>query len=157
MFKTLMCLTLAGLLQANPTTEAFKKEMAPLQTDIDAVLKGTGSQVMSAPRAALVEGYGVVVVSGVALEAPGNLLFPSATNSTTVLKNVHDRHSILKEKVPALIKQKLAGMESVGPEESLTIVIQLENYNTGVVKDLPKEIVFTAKKSNPQTVTYKEY
>jgi hypothetical protein len=97
------------------------------------------------------------VITGVALEAPGNLLFPSAANPTAVLKNVRDRHSSLKEKVPALIKKKLAALESVGAEESLTIVIQLENYNPGTVKELPTEIVFTAKKSSLQTVTYKEY
>ena len=155
MLKTLVCLMLAGALQTTPV-EAFKKEMGALQADTDKTINDTGSRLMSTSRAALIDGYGVVVIAGVALEPPNNPLFPSAVSKDAVLKNVRDHQSSLKEKVPALIKQKLATMDSIGPDESLTIVIQLENYNPGIITNLPRELIFSAKKSSPQAVAYKE-
>ena len=153
MLKTLVCLVLAGALQA--PVDAFKKEMTPLQTEVDKLVGDTGARVMSPSKAALLDGYGVVVTVTVALEPPGNL-FSAAAAKEEVIRNVTRRQKDLKDKVPAMIKQRVISLESVGAEESLTIVVHLENYNPAWVPNLPHQFVFSVKKSSPQTPSLKE-
>jgi hypothetical protein len=154
MLKTLFFLILAGAIQT--PVDAFKKEMEPLQAMTDKAITETASRVMSTSRAAIIEGYGVVVIVGVAFEPPQNALFPSAVNKAELLANVARRQKDIKDKVTALIKQRVTSMEALGADDSLTIVVQLENYHPNILTNLPKELVFSVKKAAPQVVTYKE-
>ncbi len=154
MLKTLIFVILAGALQS--PIDAFKKEMTPLQNESDNLVRETGSSLMSGSRAMLIEGYGVIVSVEVAFEPPSNPLFPSATSKELVLAHVRDRQKEIKSRITALIKQRITSMESIGEDESLTIVVHLDNYNPLFVPNLPKQLVFSAKKSAPQLVTYKE-
>lgn len=155
MLKTLVFLVLAGALQ-NPV-EAFKKEMTPLQAEVAKAVGDTGAQVMSPPKAAFLEGYGVVVSVSVALEPPASLFSSSGVaGKDEVIRNVTRRQKDVKDKLTAMVKQRVTSMESVGAEESLTIVVHLENYNPRDVPNLPRQLIFSVTKSSPQTPSYKE-
>ena len=153
MIRTLVCLMLAGVLQS--PADAFKREMVPLQTDVDKVVGDTQSRVMAGSRAALIDGYGVVTSVTVALEAPRSL-FGAASTKEQVIQSVGKRQKDIKDKLTALMKQRVVNMESIGAEESLAVVVHLENYNLDAVPNLPHQLVFSVKKSNPQTVNYRE-
>jgi len=152
MLKTLVCLILAGVIQA--PVDTFKREMGPLQSDTDKQVTEIGAQVLSSAKATLIDGYGVVVTVEVALEAPVNPLFPALTKEQ-VMANVSRRQKEIREKVTALAKQRVASLQSIGPEESLAIVVHLLNANPAMVKHA-KQFVFSVKKSNPEMVVYRE-
>ena len=153
MIKTLVCLMLAGVFQS--PVDAFKREMTPLQTDVDKLVNDTQARVMGSSKAALIEGYGVVATVSVALEPPRGLFGASLTKDE-VIKNVNKRQKDIKDRLTAMMKQRVVSLESVGAEDSLAIVVHLENYNSDAVPNLPHQLVFTVKKASPQMVNYKE-
>jgi len=153
MIKALMCLMLVGVLQS--PGEAFKREMAPLQNDLDKLVADTNAKVMAGSKAALIDGFGVVATVTVALEPPRGL-FGGGSTKDEVIKNVGKRQKDIKEKMSALMKQRVVVMESIGAEESLAVVVHLENYNVDAVPNLPHQMVFVVKKSAPQSVSFKE-
>jgi hypothetical protein len=63
----LTSLLAAFLLLAPATVDAFKKEMAPLQSGVDALIATTGAQVMQRSHAIYLEGYGIVVSTEIVL------------------------------------------------------------------------------------------
>jgi hypothetical protein len=156
MLKTLVFLLLAG----GPQTPAdsFKKEMVSLQADFDKLANDLGARTMSPGRASFIEGYGVVVSLDVALEPPRNALSlfgGTASTPQSVVANVKDRRKKITDQITVLIKQKVVSLNSVPPEGSLAIAVHLQNYNPADVPDLPRQLVFTVSKANPQMVVQK--
>src|SRR5947209_7722100 len=96
MLKSILCLLmLAGTSQQ----DVFKKEMTPLQTDVDTVLESTGARVFSGSKATYLPDYGLIVVSEVMLEATRNPLFSSAKSPAEVRATVMQRLKDVREKL----------------------------------------------------------
>jgi hypothetical protein len=157
MLETLVFLLLAGVPQA--PADAFKKEMVPLQAEFDKLANDLGARTMSPARASFIEGYGVIVSMDVALEPPRanalSLFGGGITSPQTVVANVKKRRKDITDQITVLIKQRVVSLNSIGPEGSLAIAVHLPNYNPADVPDLPKQIVFSVSKANPQMVVQK--
>ena len=142
------------LLMASPQVEiskTFKKEMTPLQSGVDSVITSTGSQLLQRSRAAYIEEYGIVVTLEVAFEGPQNP-FSGYKTSAEMRTLVEQRRKDLQEELTAFLKQRVSTMDSIAPAESLTIVIHVLDTNPGDVKNLPVQIVMTAKKDSSQPI-----
>src|SRR5262249_47056183 len=123
------------LLLASPQAEnAFKKERAPLQNEVDTLVTSTGAQVLYRSRAAYLEGYGVVVSLEVIFEGPQNP-FGGFKPPKELQALIAQRRKDVQDKVMALMKQRVATMDSIGATESLTIVIHVLNANPVDVPD----------------------
>ena len=156
MLKTFLSLLLLLAAPQADVFKVFKKEMAPLQSAVDTVVTSTGSQVLQRSRAAYVEGYGIVVTLEVAFETPQNI-FSSPKSSAEVRSLVAQRRKDVQEKVTALVKQRVATTDSMGPMDSLAIVIHVLNTNPADIPNLPVQILMIAKKESPQQVAYREF
>ena len=137
--------------------EVFKKEMGPLQSAVDSVLSSTGALVMPAgkSRAALIEGYGIVVSVEIALEPPQGI-FDTPKKPAEVRTLVAQRRKDIQEKITAFVKSRVAAIDSLGPTDSLAIVIHIFNTNPADIPNLPVQIVMSAKKESPQQVAFHE-
>jgi len=154
MLKTILCLLMfAGSTQ----TDAFKKEMTPLQNSVDTVVSSTGARFMGSEgsKATYLEGYGVVVVLEVMLEPPSGPFGP--TRGDQVKTIVSQRRQQLESKLSDLLKQQVTKMESVGPTESLAVIVHILNVTRADVPDLPKQLVLSVKKEAPDQISIKEY
>jgi hypothetical protein len=148
LFKSVLFLMLAG---STTQVDVFKKEMVPLQNAVDSVATGSGARIMSNSKATYLEGYGVVVVMEVMLDNPSNP-FSGATNREETRKTVKARQQDLTVKLSDLLKDKTGKTESVGPSDSLTLIVHILNSNPVDVPDLPTQLVISLKKSATQPV-----
>jgi hypothetical protein len=151
----LMSLFTLFLLMAAPSVDAFKKEMAPLQSAVDDLVSSTGAQVLQRSRATYIEGYGVIVFMEMAFEPPQGI-FTTPKRPEEVRATVAQRRKDVEEKLKAFVKQRIVTANSIAPTESLTIVLHVLNTNPVDVPKLPGQILFTAKKESPQQVVFKE-
>jgi hypothetical protein len=143
LLKQLLCLFLvSGATQL----DTFKKEMAPLQNAVDAAISGTGARVMLSPKATYLDGYGVIVVTEVMLEPPANP-FSGLNNGEETRKIVYKRRDDMTAKLSDLVKDKVGKTDSLGTDDSLTLIVHILNSNPVAVSDLPTQLVITMKKS----------
>jgi hypothetical protein len=56
----------------------------------------------------------------------------------------------------AFVKQRVSTMDSIAPTESLTVVLHVLNTNPGDVKNLPMQILVSAKKDSSQPAIFRE-
>ena len=143
------------LLLAAPQVETFKKEMTPLQSSVDNLITSTGSQLLQRSRAAYIEEYGIVVTLEVAFEGPQNP-FSGFKSSAELRTLVTQRRKDIQEKMTAFVKQRVSTMDSIAPTESLTVVLHVLNTNPGDVKNLPMQILVSAKKDSSQPAVFRE-
>jgi len=151
LLKCVLCLLLAG---SATQVDVFKKEMAPLQNAVDSAITETGARIMSNSKATYLEGYGVVVVVEVMLEAPRNPFSGLKTPEET-RKIVKTRQQDVTSKLSDLLKEKIAKTDSVGANDSLTLIVHILNTNPVDVPDLPSQLVITMKKSAAQPTVQK--
>ena len=148
-------LSLLMLLQVAPT-DVFKKEMAPLQSAVDAVVTPVVARVLQSSKASQLEGYGVVVTVEVTLEIP-RTPFSSSAAAGEIQASVARRRKDLTDKMRAFVKERVTTMASVASAESLTVIVHVANFNLADLPNLPKQILFTAKKEAPDEVSIREF
>ena len=139
-----------------PTVDTFKKEMAPLQSAVDSAVGSTGVQVLQKSHAIYIEGYGVIVSLEAMFEPPQNL-FSTPKPASEVRALVAQRRKDLQEKLTLFLKQRIVTTDSIGPTDSLTIVVHVLNTNPADVPNMPMQIQLTVKKDSPQQVTPREF
>ena len=155
MWQSILCLL---LLSGAPQADAvFKKEMAPLQGAVNAAVVATGATVFTDPKATHLDNYGVIVVVEVMLEPPPSPAILFSPKTDTVKVAVAQRYSDLKSRVSELLKQQITKAESIGPNESMAIIVHLVNATRADVPDLPAQLVVSIKKSDPTRVSVKEF
>ena len=144
------------LLVAATQVDVFKREMAPLQSTVDGLIISTGAQVMQRSHAAYIEGYGIIISLEIAFEAPQGI-FGTPKKPAELRTLVTQRRKDVQEKLTAFVKQHVATTDSIGPTDSLAIVIHVLNTNPADIPNLPIQIVMTAKKESPQQVAFREF
>jgi len=144
------------LLLAPVTVDAFKKEMAPLQSGVEALIVSTGAQVMQRSHAIYLEGYGIVVSTEIVFERPQGP-FDTPKPPAELRKLVDQRRKDLQEKLTAFVKERIVRTESIGPTDSLTIVIHVLNSHPVELPTLPVQMQVTVKKDAPQDVKPREF
>jgi hypothetical protein len=154
MLKTILCLL---MLTGSSQTDTFRKEMAPLQSDIDAAVESTGAHVFTNAKAAYLDNYGIVVMLEVMLDGTRNPLFTAQRTRDQVRAIMNQRMKDVKSKLSELMKIRVTKMASVGPADSLSVVVCLSNTNPADVPDLPSQIIFSVKKDAPSEVKVQEF
>jgi hypothetical protein len=154
MLKPILCLL---MLIGSSQTETLKKEIAPLQADVDVAVGSTGAKVFTNAKGAYLDNYGVVVMLEAMLEATRNPLFSAAPTRDQVRASVDRRMKDIKEKVSELLKERVSRMSSIGPTESLTVIVYISNTNPAEVPDLPSQIIFSVKKDAPAQVKIQDF
>jgi hypothetical protein len=144
------------LLLAPTTVDAFKKEMAPLQSAVDALITSTGAQVIQRSHAIYLEGYGIVVSTEIVLERPQGI-FDSPKPPAELRSLITQRRKDLQDKLTAFVKERIVRTESIGPTDSLTIVIHVLNSNPVELPTLPVQLQVTVKKDAPLEVKPREF
>jgi hypothetical protein len=139
-----------------PTVDSFKKEMAPLQSAVDTLVSSTGAQVMQRSQAAYIEGYGIVIQLELAFETPQGI-FSTPKPIKEIRTLVAQRRKDLQEKLTVFMKQRTAMTDSIGPMDSLTVVVHVFNTYPADIRDLPVQILITAKKESSQQPVYREF
>ena len=154
MLKLALCLFMTssflfGQAQPQPEIEKIKKDVASIQVSVNEVVNSTipGLGILQAARGAYIDGYGVVVSVEVALEPPRNP-FNALATSDNVRATVSQRRKDMMDKLTAFLKQKVPVLESVGPAESVAIIVNLLNTNPADLPDMPSQIVLSVKKQD---------
>jgi hypothetical protein len=138
--------------------DLFKKESVLFGVAIDEIVNVSvpGRGVAESAKATYLEGYGAVFMLEAALE-PTRSPFTSAKTPAEVRKIVTDRRKAIETNLEALLKQRVATLQSIGPTDSVTVVLHLFNSNPVDVPDLPSQIVFTVKKQDPARVNIRAF
>jgi len=133
----------------------FKKEMTPLQSDVNSLVELTGATIVTPSKATYLDSYGVVVMLEVMLEKNRNPLFSAPLTTAQVKASVNQRRKDVTEKLTAMMKDRVTQMASIGGTEALTVIVYLSNSNPADVPDLPSQLVFSVKKDAPTQVNVK--
>src|SRR6059036_150501 len=115
-----------------------------------------GGGVLQVAKGAYLEGYGIVVSLEVAFAPPVNPFSPQKTREeirTTAAQQLKD----VQEKLTNVLKQKVAQLESVGPAESVSVVLNILNTNPAYLPDMPSQIIFSVKKQDTARVSLRQY
>jgi hypothetical protein len=151
----LMNLLALYVLLASPTPDVFKKEKAPLESAVDALVTSTGTQVLQRSHAAYIEEYGIVVTLEAVFEQPQGIFgSPKPPNELRAL--IAQRRASLQEKLTTFVKQRVATTDAIEPTAYLSIVVHILNANPAEVPNLPQQMVTTVKKDTQQ-VSFREY
>jgi hypothetical protein len=151
----LLFLLLSGLASAQAPfgtgaqRESFRKESPSFQTAINDVINTTvpGIGLIAPSRATYLEGYGLVVTLEVSLEPTRNP-FSSVKTPAEIRTIVTQRRMEIRDKLKTLIKQRAASMESIGPGESIAVIVHLLNSNPADLPDMPSQLVLSMKKQD---------
>lgn len=149
-------LVLLMLLAPLQAADHFKKDRPTLQVDVDEVVNPAVTRISRNSMASYLDGYGVVVVLEVLLELPPNP-FSSPKTGEQLRSSVERRQKEIKEKVSEFLKQRIVKIESVGPTESLTVVVHMLNVTRADAPDLPSQLVISVRKDAPTQVNIKEF
>jgi hypothetical protein len=136
-------------LSNKPQADALRKETPPLQGAINDVISGTvpGFSLLQPSKATYLEGYGLVIMLEVSLEPTRNP-FSSSKTPEEVRTIVTQRRKEIKEKLVELLKQRVAAIDSVGPADSVSIIVYILNTNPADLPDLPSQVVLSMKKQD---------
>src|SRR5262245_28374051 len=103
------------------------------------------------------EGYGAVFVVEVALERASNPFF-SPGSPEEVNRNMSRRQKEITTKISDLLKNRFSELQALGNSDAVSVVVNVFNSNPAYVKNLPAQIVFTARKRDAGVeVTQREY
>jgi hypothetical protein len=154
----IVLLVAAGPQGAATQLDVFKKDMVPLQSAVDSLVTSTGAQVTPSGRshAAYIEGYGVIVTLEIAFEAPQGI-FDTPKKPAEVRTLVAKRQKEVKDKLSAFITQRVTTTDSIGPTDSLAVVVHVLNTTPADIPNLPIQIVMSAKKDAPQQVAFRQF
>lgn len=152
----LMTVSLALAQSGSSQADAFLKESAGLQKGIDDALQSVpGISVLQIAKATYLEDFGIVVMVEVALEPPRNP-FSTARPTADARSQATERQRLVREKIKQFVAQKGASIQSIGPTQSLVVVVHLFNSNPVDVPNLPSQMIFAIKKSDPARVSMRE-
>jgi hypothetical protein len=142
----------------NAQIDSFKKESPGLQSAIDDAVSSivSGRSFLQSAKATYLEGYGAVFTIEASLE-PTRTPFTSPKTPQEVRNIVNDRRKAITQKLEVILKNGAGAMQSIGPNESVTVVLYLLNSNPADVPDLPGQILFTVKKQDPTQVIVRAY
>jgi hypothetical protein len=153
MLRLVLCVfMLSGVTfgQVQPSAEKIRKDTISLQVAVNDVLgitvPGWGGGV-SVARAAYLDGYGIVVTAEVALVQPRNP-FSAIGTPEQIRTMVAQRRKDSVDKLKSLLKEKAPALESIGPAESVAIIVNLLNTNPADVPDFVSQIILTVKKQD---------
>src|SRR6516162_6841063 len=127
MKKLIVCILLFTAAAFAGTDKAqmdnFKKESLALRNAIgDAVCSVIpGRSYLDLPKATYLEGYGAVIALEASL-APTRNPFSSPETPDQVRKTVNQRRKDITQKLEAVLKQRAGTMQSILPNDSVTIV-----------------------------------
>jgi hypothetical protein len=148
----LLLISTPALSQASADLETAKKEFPQLQAAVNDVMTAgvPGIWVLHAPKAAYLDGYGVVVSMEVALERPRNP-FSTARPADELRVLTAERRKQIRDKLADFLKARMPALQSVGPTESMTIVVHFLNTNPADLPDVPSQLILSLKKQNQAT------
>jgi hypothetical protein len=155
------CLFASGALAQTdkPPIELFKKEGPQLQEAVEeavsSVVPGPAG-LTGHPKATYLDGYGVVVLAEVMLEASRNP-FSSPKTPKEVQAIVAQRMKLVQEKLQAVLKDRVGKMQSMSDTDSLAIALLLFNVNPADVPELPSQLILTIKKRDPTQVAVRQF
>src|ERR1051325_1809312 len=156
MLRAIVCwLTIMPVALAAQTasTSVFRKEAPGLQQSVDQTAREVpGASILQTSKATYIEEFGIVVSLEVALETPRNPFGDANADRG----NLADKQRQLKDKMRQLLTKKAATLQTVGPEQSIVIVVHLFNSNPVDNPNLPKQFMFMVKKSDHTRVTVRE-
>jgi len=147
--------------QVQPSDEKIKKDTTAFQIAVNDVLgitvPGLGAGI-SVARAAYLDGYGIVVTAEVALVPPRNP-FSAIGTPEQIRTMVAQRRKDSVAKLTNLLKEKVPALESIGPTESVAIIVNLLNTNPADVPDFVPQIILSVKKQNAASapINVREY
>jgi hypothetical protein len=145
-----------GFGQSAPPQATIKKDVNFFQKEVNEAVSTSSWGFFQNAKGAYLEGYGIVVVADIAFDPPANPFniqrTPEEIRTTTA-----QRRKDVEEKLTNLLKQKAGSLESVGPSESVAIVLNIMNTNPAYVTDIPYQIVLSVKKQDAARVNLKEY
>ena len=130
--------------QAMPSPDALAAIAALVDEQVAGIVPGP---ILQTAKTTYLEGYGVVVTVGVALERPRNP-FSNTRAPDEVRRSSEMRRSELKEMAVRLIGQHVSSFDGLSPDEHLTIVIYMLNTNPADLPDLPTQLVVSARKQD---------
>jgi hypothetical protein len=142
----LFLMAVAGPLDGAAADVDREEAMALTATVGDGVADAV-SQVFFGPRAAYLDGYGLVVTIEVGLVPPRNP-FSSPRTPEEVRRDSRGRLESLKSAVPELLSRPVADLEGLGADEFVGVVIHLVNANPVDLPDLPEQLVFSVRKQD---------
>jgi len=141
-------------LAAQSKTDSFRKEADALQRAADqAVSEVPGISVLQAAKAAYIAEFGVVVTMEVALEPPRNPFSSGAPDHAQLLA----KQKQVRDKMKQFLSQHAAAVQSVEGGQFVAVVVHLFNSNPVDSPNLPRQMVFVAKKSDASNVSVKEF
>ena len=150
---------ISGFAQSDKArVDLIKKETASLRAVVQDAISSLApnAETLESPKATYLEGYGVVVTLYVKLgPRPGNP-FNGFKSPQEIKAGAEKGRKDLQEKMEALLKQRSGTMESVSTNESVSIVIYLLPIPADL-PELPAQLILTAKKQDPTTVTLREF
>ena len=156
MLNSIVCLMLIGAMQFAPI-DTFKKEMAPIQNDVNDAVNSTGARTMGdGAKASYLNGYGIVVVVEVMFEQAPNP-FSSSKTPDQVRAVVSKRRKQVEDNLRQLLKSRVTTAESLGPAQSMAVILHLLNTTRADVPNLPGQIVFSVKKDAPGDIDIREF
>ena len=158
--KLLVFLLSSGFLygQLQPPVEKISPDVRTIQNAVNEVV-GTpipGGGVLQVAKGAYLEGYGIVVSLEMAFAPPVNPFSPQKTPEeirTTAAQQLKD----VQQKLTNVLKQKVAQLESVGPAESVSVVLNILNTNPAYLPDMTSQIIFSVKKQDTARVSLRQY
>ena len=163
MLRIALCLLMLseiGFGQSQPPMEKVKKDVALLQNAVNDAINVTipGWGVLQGAKAAYLEGYGVVVNMEVAFDSPRSP-FDGLRSPEVVRTTTSQRQKEVMDKLTSLLKQKVPALESIGPAESVAIILNLLNTNPADLPDMPSQIILSLKKQDAASapVTVRAY
>lgn len=135
--------------QTASQSDRIRKDATQLQTEVNDLVNAgvSGIAIMQSPKAAYLDGYGLVVSFEVALERPRNP-FSSERNSADLRTVVTERRKQIQEKLTDFLKKRVSGLESLGAAESLAVVVHFMNTNPADLPNMPSQLILSAKKQD---------
>src|SRR3989475_3629976 len=144
--------------QASPTDEKIRADVRTIQDAVNKIV-GTplpGGGVLQVAKGAYLEGYGIVVSLEVAFDPPVNPFSPQKSPEE-IRTTAAQRLKEVQNQLTNILKQKVAQLESVGPAESVSVVLNILNTNPAYLPDMPSQIIFSVKKQDTARVSLRQY
>jgi hypothetical protein len=107
-------------------------------------------------KGAYLDGYGIVINVEVAFDSPANPFSPIKTPEE-IRKSAIQKRGEVQEKLTNALKQKVPLLDSLGPEESVAVILNVLNTNPAYTPDIPAQIILSTKKQDSSQVKIVEY
>lgn len=144
----LLFVSIPALSQTTTQLDKVKKDAVQFQGEVnDLIASAPGILILQSAKATYLDMYGVVVTVEVALERPRNPF--SASRPPKELRTVvGERRQQIQTMLSAFLKQRVPSLESVGPTQSVAVIVHLMNTNPADVPNLPSQLIFSVRKQD---------